>query len=443
VKLGFRKLINEWFNKNLHGEGARFIPDELIPEVLPPETGGTMKFSILSSDLQRALARLGGVVPSRSAMPILEHILIDVSRDESGVNTLKLTATDLEITASVSLPLTGDGSIELGKIAAPARRLSDTVRALPDIPLSFSADLATNKIVILTESGEYQLTGELSEEFPAPAEFRTGDKPVQFSIESNVLRGLAAKTSFAVSTDELRPAMLGVLLQLRSNEVRAVATDGHRLVKVVRTGIGAGTDRDVIIPSKALNLLLHGTESAPGKGERKETTGVSIGQSHIRFDMGPSVLISRLIEENYPNYESVIPLDNTKRLIVSRAGILASVRRVALYASSITRQIRLQIAPQGAPLLQVSAEDVDFGGGARETLQCEYEGEPLEIGFNARYVEDLLNHLESDRVVFQLSTPTRAAVVKPHVAAAPQEDEADRAGSEDILMLVMPIRLNS
>jgi len=128
---------------------------------------------------------------------------------------------------------------------------------------------------------------------------------------------------------------------------------------------------------------------------------------------------------------------------VSRAGILASVRRVALYASSITRQIRLQIAPQGAPLLQVSAEDVDFGGGARETLQCEYEGEPLEIGFNARYVEDLLNHLESDRVVFQLSTPTRAAVVKPHVAAAPQEDEADRAGSEDILMLVMPIRLNS
>lgn len=404
-----------------------------------------MKFSILSSELQKALAKLMGVVPSKSTMPILEHILVEVFRDESGQSALRLTATDLEITISVTVPLgITNGTHEPGKIAVPARRLMDTVRALPEVPLSFSAEPGTNKVIILTETGEYQLTGESSEEYPIPGEsgliFQAGESAVEFSVEGEVLKNLAAKTVFAVSTDELRPAMMGVLLQIRSNELRAVSTDGHRLVLVVRKEFSSNVERDLIVPAKAMNLLLRSIEPAPstpalaGKG----LVIVTAGQTHIKFALDSSIIISRLIEESYPNYESVIPLDNNKQLVVNRFELLAAVRRVALYSSSVTHQIRLQVVSgnegvSASHFLELSAEDVDFGGGARERIACTYEGEPLEIGFNARYIEDLLTHLDSEEVLFEFSTPTRAAIVKPQ--ASPTK--------EDILMLVMPIRLNS
>ncbi|HXG38536.1 MAG TPA: DNA polymerase III subunit beta, partial [Bacteroidota bacterium] len=180
--------------------------------------------------------------------------------------------------------------------------------------------------------------------------------------------------------------------------------------------------KDIIIPSKALMLVSKSIEDG-------ETT-LTIDSSHVQFTLGNTTLTSRLIEENYPNYESVIPLDNDKTLTVSRDILLASVRRVALYSNATTRQIRFSLKKNE---MKVAAEDIDFGGEAKEKIPCEYSGDELEIGFNSTYIIDMLSHIDADEIVFKLSSPVRAAIIAP----AKQRDH------EDLLMLVMPMRLNA
>ena len=370
-----------------------------------------MKFSVSNSDLQKALLKVSGVIPSKSTLPILENLLFALSK-----NNLTITATDLEISMTVNLEVRG---LEDGKIAVPARRLTETVRALPDIPVTFHADLTSNKIVMTTEDGEYKLTGEPSEEFPSIPEFEAED---EIAIESEDLRRMINKTLFAVSTDELRPSMMGILFQIKKNELRVVSTDGHRLVRYIKKDFTSlKMQRDVIVPSKALNLVAKSVEEVENK--------IALNKSHVMVKFGTTTLISRIIDESYPNYESVIPTENDKELIVERDALLSSVRRVALYSSSTTRQIRFTL---GKTEMKVSAEDIDFGGEATEKLDCDFRGEGMEIGFNATYVLDILSHIDSDKVLFKLSTPTRAGIVHPEM----QRDQ------EDLLMLVMPVRLN-
>jgi DNA polymerase-3 subunit beta len=370
-----------------------------------------MKFSVPNSELQKALLKVGGVIPSKSTLPILENILFALSK-----NTLTITATDLEISMTVTLEVRG---LEDGKIAVPARRLTETARALPDVTVNFQADTSSNKIVMRTEIGEYKLTGEPSEEFPSVPEFESED---EITIESEDLRRTINKTLFAVSTDELRPSMMGILFQIKKNELRAVSTDGHRLVRLVKKDFSSPkTQRDLVIPSKALNLVAKSTEEVQNK--------IALNNSHVMVRFGFTTLISRLIDENYPNYETVIPTENDKELTVGRDLLLSSVRRVALYSSTTTRQVRFTLAETE---MKISAEDVDFGGEATETLPCTFRGEPMEIGFNAHYILDVLTHIDSDEVVFKLSTPTRAGIVQP----------ATQREHEDLLMLVMPVRLN-
>jgi DNA polymerase-3 subunit beta len=370
-----------------------------------------MKFSVPNSELQKALLKVSGVIPSKSTLPILENVLFALSK-----NTLTITATDLEISMVVTLDVKG---IEDGKITVPARRLTETVRALPDVTVNFQADTSSNKIVMRTETGEYKLTGDSSEEFPAVPEFEGED---EITIESEDLRRTINKTLFAVSTDELRPSMMGILFQIKKNELRAVSTDGHRLVRLIKNDFSSPKiQRDVIIPSKALNLVAKSAEEVQNK--------IALNKSHVMVKFGSTTLISRLIDETYPNYETVIPAENDKELIVGRETLLSSVRRVALYSSTTTRQIRFTL---GETEMKISAEDIDFGGEATETFPCTFHGEGMEIGFNAHYVLDVLTHIDSDEVVFKLSTPTRAGIVQP----ATQRDH------EDLLMLVMPVRLN-
>jgi DNA polymerase III subunit beta len=370
-----------------------------------------MKFTVETGDLLKALLRTNNVVPSKSTLPILENILFDLDG-----NQLTMTATDLEVSISVSLSV--KGSIN-GKIAVPAKRLMETVRSLTETPILFTADTSTNKLKMITTTGEYKLTGELSTEFPTIPEFKEGEHIV---FENSMFRRLIQKTVFAVSSDELRPAMMGVLLQIKPQEVWAAATDGHRLVRMVTKKISGGEQtHEVIIPVKALNLIAKFAEDG--------STTISVNESHIRFAFENTVLISRIIQEKYPNYESVIPLENDKKLVVAKESLIASVRRVALYSSSTTHQIRFQV---GKTDLRISAEDVDFGGEANEKISCDYSADELEIGFNANYIIDLLAHTDSDEVLFTFSNPTRAAIVQP----------LTQRESEDILMLVMPIRLN-
>lgn len=371
-----------------------------------------MKFSSTSTDLQRVLGNIGGVIPSKSTLPILENFLFNLSKDQ-----LKITSTDLDISMTVTLNVK---SFEEGTIAVPAKKLFETVRALPNIDIEFHADEKNNKILMRTDSGEYKLTGESSENFPTIPLFK-GKENVDIDNES--LRRMIGKTIFAVSTDELRPSMMGILMQFKKDEIRSVATDGHRLVRLIDSNIKSfNLERDIVIPFKALNLAL--------KSASDTKTNLSLNENHIMFSFGDSVLISRLIEEKYPNYESVIPPDNEKNLIVDKNQFLSAIRRISIYASTTTHQVRFSIK-KGS--VTVSAEDIDIGSEARETLTCEYEADPMEIGFNSAYIIDILSHIDTEEVIFKFSTPTRASIVQPFT---------QREG-ENLLMLVMPVRLNT
>jgi len=214
-----------------------------------------------------------------------------------------------------------------------------------------------------------------------------------------------------------------VLMQFKQNELRAVATDGHRLVRLTYKDVKGGKPgKDVIVPSKALALVSRTLEEG--------ACTMSVSTTHAQFTSGKVTLTSRLIEEAYPNYESVIPLDNEKRLTVSRDQLLASVRRVALYSSSTTHQVRFSLKKDE---LRVTAEDVDFGGEAREKIVCQYSADEMEIGFNSTYVVDILSHIDSSEIAFKFSSAVRAAIITP----------ASMKENEDVLMLVMPMRLNT
>ncbi len=372
-----------------------------------------MKFSSSAAELLRILSKVNGVVPSKSTMPILENFVLDLA----GGN-LSVSATDMDIwiTGSVQVKKGEDG-----RIAIPAKRILDTLRALPDSEITLNADINSNKIKITTENGEYSITGESAKDFPTAPQFKATD---DLNIETSVLKSIIARTAYAVSTDELRPAMMGVLLQPKGNELRAVATDGHRLVRMVnKLQKSSGLKRDIIIPAKALNLvarILEGSENT-----------ISVSETHIRFSFDKTMLISRLIDETYPNYESVIPKDNDKNLLVRREDILSSLRRVSLYASATTHQVRFEVSKDK---FSVAAQDIDFGGEARETVAGEYASDKLDIGFNSTYLVDILTHLDADKVEFRFSTPTRAGLVSP---------ASTNGGEQDIIMLVMPVRLNA
>ena len=370
-----------------------------------------MRFSASSIELQRVLGNIGGVIPTRSTLPILENFLFEVSD-----NRLHITATDLDTSMSVSLQVKNG---ENGTIAVPAKRLMETVRALPSTEINFTAQGDNNKILMKTDNGEYRLTGESSENYPAVPKFKA---EAELKIGGDTLSRLITKTSFAVSSDELRPAMTGVLLQIKKNEIRAVATDGHRLVRLINSSFSSAMgDREVVVPAKALNLVL--------KSSDESESAVSFNENHAMFSMGTTRLVSRMIDEKFPNYESVIPLENDKELLVDKNQLLASVRRTALYASSTTHQVRFSLR-KGS--LAVSAEDIDFGSEARETLPCEYSAEAMEIGFNSSYMIDMLSHIDTDQVQLMFSSPTRASILRP---------VSQREG-ENLLMLVMPVRLS-
>ena len=370
-----------------------------------------MKFSTTSTELQKVMGSVGGVVPAKSTLPILENFLFQLQKDN-----LRITATDLDISMSVGVRVRGS---EDGTVAIPAKRLFETVRSLPNVNVDFISNAQTNKVIMLTPNGEYKLTGESGENYPTLPSFKN---ETLLEIDNDLLRRLIGKTIFAVSSDELRPAMMGVFFQIRKGEIRSAATDGHRLVRLISTKFPLNNiEQDIVIPAKALNLVL--------KSVNEEKTTITFSENHTKFTFGDVVLISRMIEEKYPNYESVIPADNDKVLVVDKNQILSSARRTALYASSTTHQVRFSMK-KGT--VAISAEDIDFGSEARETLTCDYSAEAMEIGFNSGYIIDILSHIDTDEAMFKFSSPTRAVIIQP----------VTQKENENLLMLVMPVRLN-
>jgi DNA polymerase-3 subunit beta len=372
-----------------------------------------MKFSAAVKDLALALSRISSATPQRSPMPVLENVLLELEGSQ-----LSLTATDMDITVTTRMQVRGDRN---GSILIPARRLIDTVRALEQGELTLEADAETKRVILHTGSGQFRLSGLDASEFPQRAKF---EPTISLSLPLGTFAGMIDRTTFACSTDEFRPAMTGVLFQFRPGEIRAVATDGFRLVRIIDHGASAEVTStlDVIIPPKALQIA--------SKAFSEESMTLEASPTHVRFSDGSTTITARLIDENYPNYESVIPQANDKRMIVRRDDLLGTVKRVSLYSNNQTRQVRLKL---GGNALRVQAEDIDTGGEAYENIPCDYNDDELEIGFNSQYVREALDRLDADEVAFDFSTPLRPSLIAPY----------GKQNGQEVLMLLMPIRLNN
>lgn len=371
-----------------------------------------MKFIASTSSLLKNLQTISGVISTNTVLPILEDFLFDI---EGG--KLKVSATDLETSMTTSLDVE---SKENGRIAIPARILLDTLKNLPDQPLTFTVDDKTLSVEITSENGKYKLAGENGNDFPR---IPTPEDVKKAELPSETLMRAIANTAFAVSNDELRPAMTGVLFEFGTDGLSFIATDAHKLVRYKRKDASASEEASFIVPRKALGLL---KGSLPDDQQVK----ISYNSSNAFFDFGNVSLICRLIDARYPDYNAVIPTDNPNTLTIGRSDFQNSLKRIAIFANKTTHQVILKITGSD---LHISAQDLDFSNEASERLNCLYQGEDMEIGFNARFIIEMLTVLESNEIRLELSTPTRAGIITP----------IEQAENEDVLMLVMPVMVNA
>jgi len=372
-----------------------------------------MKFIVSSSYLLKQLQVLGGVINNSNTLPILDNFLFDLNHSE-----LTVSASDLETTMSSKLVVESESE---GSVAIPAKLLLDTLKTFPEQPLTFVIE-ENNTVEISSNHGKYALAYVDSEEFPKAVAL---ESPSSTTLTADVLASAISKTIFAAGNDDLRPVMSGVFFQFSTENLTFVATDAHKLVKYTRDDVTANETTEFIMPKKPLNLLkgiLAGSD---------DDVTIEYNDSNAKFSFENSELICRLIDGKYPNYEAVIPKENPNKLTIARTQFLNSVRRVSIFSNKTTHQIRLKIA--GAEL-NISAEDTDYSNKAEERLTCDYQGDDMQIGFNSRFLTEMLNNLNSDDVQLEMSLPNRAGILTPI-------DGLDEG--ENITMLVMPVMLNN
>ncbi len=372
-----------------------------------------MKFIVSSTYLLKQLQVLGGVINNSNTLPILDNFLFDLNK-----NKLTVSASDLETTMSAVIEVDSDNE---GVIAVPARLLLETLKTFPEQPLTFVIE-DNNTVEISSNHGKYALAYADGAEFPKAIELAS---PSSTTLMGDILATAINKTIFAAGNDDLRPVMSGVFFQFSPEDLTFVATDAHKLVKYRRTDAKASQVAEFIMPKKPLNLLkgiLAGSE---------ENVVIEYNDSNAKFSFENTELICRLIDGKYPNYEAVIPKENPNKLSISRNQFLSSVKRVSIFSNKTTHQIRLKIA--GAEL-NISAEDIDYSNKAEERLTCSYQGDDLQIGFNSRFLVEMLSNLSSEEVSLEMSLPNRAGILTP-------ADGLDEG--ENITMLVMPVMLNN
>lgn len=370
-----------------------------------------MNFVISSVTLLKHLQGISGVLSTSNTLPILDNFLFEI---EAG--RLTVSASDLETTMRTSLEIEAK---EEGKIAIPAKLLLDVLKNLPDQPCTILVDDETYSIEIAYDNGKSKMVGFNGDDFPR---IPVLDNASSIKISGSILANAINKTLFATGVDDLRPVMSGVFCQFSPESITFVATDAHKLVRYTRTDSQADGSSSFILPKKPLNLL---------KGNLKgdEEVQLEYNDSNAVFSFKDIVLVCRLIDGKYPNYEAVIPKENPNVLTIDRIQFLSSIKRVSIFANKTTHQIKLKLAGSE---LSLSAEDLDFSNEANERLTCNYSGEDLEIGFNSRFLMEMLNNIDSADVRLEMSESSRAGLLIP----------AELAESEDILMLVMPVMLN-
>ena len=372
-----------------------------------------MKFVVSSSSLLKQLTSINGVITTNPVVPILENFLFEIAESK-----LTVYASDLQTSMITELPVEAK---QKGSICVPARILLDTLKNLPEQPVTFTIDQETYSIEISSDNGRYKLSGENATDFPKVPAVKNSSS---VDISSDVLGRAISSTIFAASTDELKPAMTGVYLSLTEKSGTFVATDGHRLIRFRRADIASDGNNTLILPRKALMLL---KASLPSENT---VVNVEFNASNAFFSFNNVKMICRLIDERFPDYENAIPVSNPNKLSINRGDFLNSIKRISIYANKTTYQVRLKITGSD---LQVSAEDLDFSNEANERLSCEYEGEDMEIGFNAKFLIEMLNNLDCEVIDLKMSAPNRAGLITP----------SDKNDNEDILMLVMPVMLSN
>jgi len=372
-----------------------------------------MKFIVNSTALLRELQKLNGVISSNNTLPILDNFLFDINS-----NNMTIIASDLETTMMSTISVEADVD---GKITIPARILIDTLKTFSNQPLTFIVNTETFGIEMSSEMGNYKLAGQNANEFPKTPKLNGSSIT---TIKGDILANAINKTLFASGNDELRPVMSGMFCELSTEQITFVATDAHKLVKHTRTDISSDKTASFILPKKPLTILKNNiSDDADIKLEFNDTNAL--------FTFNNITIICRLIDGKYPNYEAVIPKENPNKLTIETASLLSSIKRVSIYANKTTHQIRLKIAGSE---LQITSEDLDFANKAEERLSCQYEGTDMEIGFNSKFVIDMLNNIGAEQISLEMSAPNRAGIILPL-------DGLEEG--EKTLMLVMPVMLNN
>ena len=368
-----------------------------------------MKVSLDQKLLSRKLQGIAAVVPTKTSLPILSTFLMEAKEGK-----LKLTANDLDVSLVTSIECEVK---EEGQVAVPGKKFFEIVRSLPDdtVDIQSSAD----KISIKCRKSRFKMVGKSAEEFPRLPEQQA---LASFDIETKTISDMILKTIYAVSNDLTRPALCGVLWEVAKESLTMVATDGHRLSKIVLKGEFKDlSDNNFIVSPKALNILR-------SLIDEKKNLGVSLAENHITFDLDDSVIYSRLLEGPFPDYRQVIPKGNDKELVLNREEFTSACRRVAILSSVITHQVRLAV---GSDTLTISVNTPDVGEAVEE-VHCHFKGEAMDIGYNARYLLDILKTMDSEDVTFVLDRNDTAGILIP----------ATEAEETEYRCLLMPLRLN-
>ena len=372
-----------------------------------------MNFVVSSTKLLKHLQVISGVLNSSNALPILDNFLIEISPEE-----LVISASDLETTLTIKVEAQSN---ESGSIAIPAKMLLDALKTFPDQPLTFTINPDDYQIEISSDFGKYKLSGYNADEYPKTPKVEDAKN---VTLNADILSRAITKTLFATGNDELRPVMSGIYFDFTEEGLTFVATDAHKLVRYKRSDVKASGASSFIVPKKPLNLLKNIVSNTA------EDVKVEYNESNAIFEFERVKLVCRLIDGKYPNYEAVIPKENPNKLTISRLDLQNSIKRVSIFANKTTHQVRLKVSGSE---LAISAEDLDFSNAANERLNCSYAGEDMEIGFNSRFINEMLSNVESENIVLEMSQPNRAGIIVPEVKDLEEED---------VLMLVMPVMLN-
>lgn len=390
---------------------AKAVAEEANVQSKKTKESDPMKFRAPQSLLAASLDRVLQVVPQKTTMPILGHLLV-----EAEAGNVRLTATDLDLTVSTTIESTVEKG---GAITMPAKRFAEIVRQL-DPTCDVEIEVQHSNILLTGGRASFRILGMAAEEFPKMPE---ADLKKTFALSTEIVRKAIQRTVFCVSRDETRRALTGVLWEITASSLALVGTDGHRLARIsLPVGIEIEGRKEVIVPTKALQQLLRLAGEFPDA-----TFAAKIAPDHAVFRIEGTTLFTRLIEGPFPKYQDVIPRNNDKRLVVRRAELLDALRRVNLLSDTITHQVRFSLKPDS---LVLSARTQDIGE-AREEVGAQYGSEEMDIGYNGAYLGDILRNMDSEEVLISLSTPLNAGLFEP----------LEQNKDENYLCLVMPLRL--